>query len=40
MFGSIGAAAAARLGAAGWLIMKPGDSAQFKDDLMEVHCGQ
>ncbi len=40
MFGKIGAALASRLGAPGWLIMKPGDRAEFKDDLMEVHCGQ
>ena len=40
MFGKIGAALAARLGAPGWLIMQPGDRAEFKDDLMEVHCGQ
>ena len=36
----IGAAVASKLGGPGWLIMKPGDRASFRDDLMEVHCGQ
>jgi hypothetical protein len=40
MFGSIGAAVASKLGGPDWLIMKPGDRASFRDDLMEVHCGQ
>ncbi len=40
MFGKFGAVAVARLGAPGWLVMQPGDRAEFKDDLMEVHCGQ
>jgi hypothetical protein len=40
MFGTLAATAAAKLGKPGWLILKPGDRAEFKDDLMEVHCGQ